>query len=278
VTSRLALSWLMASRAYGRASFGASRRYASDLATVFPQLDGDALHCASRELEANRFTREALRLFAAGSGWSFMPDLVSLSGGEALLSARAAGPAIVVAWHSGFGSALLAALHRLGQDGVVARHRQGAPLLGFSTVRSTGPIRCRTEAFLTLLARVRAGGLAVLFIDIRPPGRRVQANPVTLFDRSVELPRGPAALRRLSGAPIFCAETRWTGAPDTPFQVRLEELGTAGGSDAEAALTDGLARYFETRLSATPSDLWPASLRLLAAAPRTAERPPRSAA
>ncbi len=282
VSRSLVRWWLVATRAIARAATP-SGRYQADLATVFPDLSGRELRSAARDVQANRFTRGAMRGLAASIGWEFLPDLVEVSGGESLVDARSRGPVIVVAWHAGIGAAVLAGLERLGQSGVVVRQRRAKPVLGFSNVVVSGAsLSSRTAAFLGALKHVRAGGLVVFFIDAVPFDPRLERS-IAFLDRRLELPRGPAALQRLTGAPLFHAEACWTGAAGTPFLARFEDLTPllemiqpAGAGDDERLRIELIARHFETRLRERPGDLWPVSLRQLATAPKTEGLPLRS--
>ena len=250
---------------------------------MFPDLSGEELRAAARDVQADRFTREAMRRLAASIGWEFLPDLVEVSGGESLVDARSRGPVIVVAWHAGIGAAVLAGLERIGQSGVVVRARRAKPMLGFSTVVVWGPsLSSRTTAFLDALKHVRAGGLIVFFIGALPVYPRRERS-VAFLDRRIELPRGPAALQRLTGAPLFHAEACWTGAAGTPFLARFEDLTPllekvqpAGVGDDERPRIELMARHFETRLRERPGDLHPLSLRQLAAVPKAESLPLRS--
>lgn len=283
VSRSLVRWWLVATRAIARAATRSSGRYQADLATVFPDLSRPELRSAARDVQANRFTRGAMRGLAASIGWEFLPDLVEVCGGASLVDARSRGPVIVVAWHAGIGAAVLAGLERLGQSGVVVRQRRVKPVLGFSTVVVLGAsLSSRTAAFLGALKHVRAGGLVVFFIDAVPFDPRLERS-VPFLDRRIELPRGPAALQRLTGAPLFQAEACWTGANRTPFSARFEDLTPllemvqpAGAGDDERLRIELIARHFETRLRARPGDLWPVSLRQLASAPKTESLPLRS--
>jgi hypothetical protein len=278
-------SLLVATRALARVAAQCTNHYRADLASVFPSLTSDELRSAACELEANRFTNAAIRGAAACRGWEFLPDLVDVRGGEALLDARKRGSVILVAWHAGIGAAVPAALQRLGQSGVLIRHRGGRSMLGFATLSSGGTLRERTAALIGALKHAQAGGLVILFIDTLPLGRITFDPPrVVLLDRLVWLPRGPAALRRLTEAPIFCAEASWASAAGPPFLVRFERLeptpitSSASSGDDEGALTKDLARHFETRLRDRPGDLWPLSLRSLASAPQSSGAPLRGGA
>lgn len=277
--------WLVATRAIARAATRSSGRYQADLATVFPDLSGPELRSAARDVQANRFTREAMRSLAAVIGWKFLPDLVEVSGGESLVDARSRGPVIVVAWHAGIGAAVLAGLERLGQSGVVLRQRRDRPMLGFSTVVVLGSsLSSRTAALLGAAKHLRAGGLVVFFIDALPIYPGVERS-VAFLDRRIDLPRGPVALERLTGAPLFHAEACWTGAAGTPFLARFEDLTPlletvqpAGvrHDDDERQWIELIARHFETWLRERPGELWPVSLRELATAQKTENLPLRS--
>lgn len=64
-------------------------------------------------------------------------------------------------------------------------------------------------AAIRLASRIRAGAFVGVQIDRLPPG--VRGLPVTLFGRHRELPLGPFALARATGAPLVCTLTRRTG-------------------------------------------------------------------
>jgi lauroyl/myristoyl acyltransferase len=210
-----------------------------------------------------------------------LPDVVDVRGGEALLAARERGPVVVVSWHSGIGEAVLAALHRLGQSGVLVRRRPGPSILGFAPLESGGTRLRDTSAFMGALKHAQAGGLVVLFIDTLPANSTAFDRSMVFLDRLVELPRGPAALERLAGASIFCVDANWADGGGSPFLSRLEPLApppisrpALSGGD-EGVSMEHLARHFETRLRDRPGELWPVSLRSLASAPRSPDPPPR---
>jgi lauroyl/myristoyl acyltransferase len=64
-------------------------------------------------------------------------------------------------------------------------------------------------AAIRLAARLRTGAFVGVQVDRLPPG--VRGLPVVLFGQPRELPLGPFALARATGAPLVCTFTRRTG-------------------------------------------------------------------
>jgi lauroyl/myristoyl acyltransferase len=110
-----------------------------------------------------------------------------------------------------------------------------------------------SEPPLRALNALRAGQVLIVLADVAQPQMRTVE--VTLLDAPIRLPAGPAALARISGAPIvpFAAlpiDTRawrmWTGTPIEPPARR-------SGRDGETAAMQQLADSWSAVIRAHPT-------------------------
>jgi lauroyl/myristoyl acyltransferase len=166
-------------------------------------------------------------------------------------------PVVLAMFHIGAVQALGAALERL--SGPVLALRRGMlhatrPPLELATTE--GGDEARAAAFRRALSHLDRGGFVALTTDL-PPGPGL---PVSCLGRPLTLARGPFALSRLTGAPVVPLVARWRRAG---LEVRIGEAlaplpsdaTRAPADDPETALAAAAARWLESYLRKSPSDL-----------------------
>jgi lauroyl/myristoyl acyltransferase len=208
-----------------------------------------------------------MRALARLLGWSYLRNLVEIYGEDAL-KARGARGALVVSWHWGLGAALLAALGRIGETGLVLRYRDDLEAPVFASIVTGDELKTRAQAVEAALRRLRAGGVVVIFQDVYGPEEALLTRPLPLWSRDVRLPAGPASLARLGRADVYVAHAFWRGG-SPPIRVEIAPpIAPPGTADGEWAWTEDLGRRFERAILLDPGELWPVSLRFIERSPR----------
>jgi KDO2-lipid IV(A) lauroyltransferase len=168
-------------------------------------------------------------------------------------------PVIFVALH--FGAIELPALflaERTGVQATVPMETIGDPELQRWFVRTRGRVGLHIvglrEARRELMAGLRRGESVGLVGDRDLTGGGV---PVSLFGAPASLPIGPPLLALESGAPIFVAAVRRSGAGR--YRGRLVEIPVATVGDRRQRLTatlGAIARAFEEIVATAPDQWW----------------------
>jgi len=237
---------------------GASvRRLRDNLARVQPGLDEAALE---------RLTREAVRSYMRYWCESFrMPswpieDLVQRVrpvNEPVLRAAFARGRGVVAplphmanwdwagAWACGTGTPLVTVAERLDPERlydefVAYRSRLGMEIL---------PLDGDDRTFRRLVEQVRSGGLVCLLADRDMSGNGVE---VSLCGHRVRMPRGPAAIARMTGAALIPVTLAYDG-PDMELTLH-EEIPHQSGPQGIATMMQAVADAFTGALRAHPQD------------------------
>lgn len=122
-------------------------------------------------------------------------------------------PVVIVSWHMGPGRHLMAALHKLDVDALVAAGRHRAKRGESDRVEVT-PLEGKAlgAGFLRQgIDKLATGGVVAMALD----GRRGSRHPVPFLGRTVEIGRGAAALVRVTGAELLPLTGRWIGNSGT---------------------------------------------------------------
>ncbi len=250
---------LMADQAWLRHG-GSVQQLERNLRRVVPEASTRELRELSRESMRSylRYWNEVFRL----------PDLsrseivsgVRPEGAEHAIAAMQQGKGVVIAtphmgnWdHAGAWMSLehypfTTVVERLKPEGLYERFLEFRRSLGMEILPLTGG----ESPFRVLLDRVRSGGMVVLVGD-RDLSRT--GVPVTFFGEPTRMPRGPAALSVVTGAPLLPA-TIWNDGRRTAFRINEPVVAPDHLSKADKImnLTQQMADVFQAGIAAHPSD------------------------
>jgi lauroyl/myristoyl acyltransferase len=108
-------------------------------------------------------------------------------------------------------------------------------------------------AAVRLAGRLRDGAFVGVQIDRLPPG--VRGLPVALFGQKRQLPLGPFALARATGAPIVCTFTRRTGFLEARIRAtRPIWIPRRASLDELTCVAQAVADELETWVRAAPTE------------------------
>ena len=236
----------------------------AEVAALFAGVPAVTATAMAGLMSGARYQNRALVEIARRRGVSLLRDLVdpaSLDGLRALLGS----PAILVAWHVGPPFGLAGAFEAVGLHVLLLRKTLSygtTPTLEVAAVDGGGSDR--SAAFRLALARLRAGGVVLIAVDV---GEASQTAPVPCFGRARSMARGPFALARLTGVPLLPLAARL----DDDQRVRVSmgaPLAGAGLGDAlEASLAAGAAAWLEGFVRDAPGQLRRSVLHWLLEAP-----------
>jgi lauroyl/myristoyl acyltransferase len=149
------------------------------------------------------------------------------------------------AWACLTGMPLTTVAERLEPDRLFRQFVEYRESLGMEVLALTGA----ESAFSTMIERLREGRLVCLVADRDLSATGIEVN---LLGEPARLPRGPAALSRMTGAPLVPATLSYEPARTVlrfypPVEVRLGRVGVA-------AMTQEVANAFSIGIRAHPVD------------------------
>jgi lauroyl/myristoyl acyltransferase len=247
--------------AWRRQGRGVQRLEANLRRVIGPRASGKELRGLSREAVRSyaRYWLEVFRLPVIGTE-RIVADMRS-AGEQTLFANLDAGRGVVVAlphmgnweqagaWIIARGAGKLTTVaERLKPESVYQRFLDFRQGLGFEVLPASGGM----SRFGVLAQRLRAGGLVCLLADRDVTGSGIE---VEFFGEKARMMGGPAALAIQTGAALLPV-TLWFEGPLWAAHIHDEIPVPEGGSrrDKVAAMTQELARVFETGVAAHPQD------------------------
>jgi hypothetical protein len=221
-----------------------------------PMTRGAALEL-TRRMAVNGFRNGCVRRLGHAAGPAAIVHLVRDVSAESIRQLPLAQPAILVFWHLGPATDVLAGavFEGLGRPlllikGTLRDHAVQNPE-GLEYV-AVGDARARAYALKRSLEHLGRGGLVALALDGH--GERMVELP--FFGRRYQFGRGAATLSRMTGAPILPIVKTW-GA-DATIRIRsdaalsLPAAGSLAPEEFDRAATQEVVRWFEAFLRAEP--------------------------
>ncbi len=229
---------------------------------IGPEPSGRELRALSRAAMSSyaRYWFEVFRLPVMGSE-RIVGDMRCVAGEDRLLAALASGRGAVLplphmgnwdqagAWIIGLGVPRLTTVaERLKPESLARRFFAFREGLGFEVLPATGGV----QRFGILAQRLRAGGLVCLPADRDVTGGGIE---VDFFGEKAHMMGGAAALAVQTGAALMPV-TLWFDGPLWYTHIHEEIPVPEGGTRREkiAAMTQQVARVFETGIAAHPQD------------------------
>jgi len=233
------------------------------VATLFPELSSRRVLHVAAAIERHDVIRVFIRRsrFVWGEAW--IERTVEIRGAHLLARLRGT-PVLMVGWHAGLNQLLPAALAQWGRDGVMLLHDPGPVTRthGLELLATVGGAQKRALNLLRAAQVLRSGKAALVLAGVGERPLAGSSPTLSFLGREVYIAPGIAVLARLSGAALVPAEGRLEGSR---LIVEIFDPLETGPHDHDTTRT--MASFFEQRILADPSSLWPGDLRLLAAAP-----------
>jgi lauroyl/myristoyl acyltransferase len=236
---------------------GGVQQLEANLRRAAPQLPADELTALTHDALRSyfRYWHEAFRLQALSP--SRIVDSVVTSGEDGLRAGFAEGNGAILAlphmanwdlagaWACLTGMPVSTVAERLRPDSLYDRFVRYREALGFEVIALTGD----GNPLATLRTSLRRGRLVCLLADRDLTGAGLD---VSLLGEPARLPAGPAALARVTGAPLHALTLTYRGPlMHLDFGPRVE---VRPGRDGLTAMTQDLADWFTRGITTSPAD------------------------